>query len=284
MELWEALEVLAGRVLNFRTDVAVTHDDTDPLGFSSLIWNIPDVSEPTRQEIEDMVELPPLLKIRYNPQGFIAEIRRGVEYIAPSEGTTITTLHHTRPTEPYLDLKTGLPLYRYINGAIVPIADQVEYKESDCLWARYSAAYIDEIKLLLSVKTNDEMRQLYVSSPEYKRELIFTAVQYYWTEKIPHFNATLIIEVMLRLLIEKTYIDTVEQRPFTPDEMASFTYIMSSIRQSNSMLKNDPNEQGANLDLSHWYNLFIPTMSDLSVMLRNHEFNQRSFICAPVQE
>jgi hypothetical protein len=284
MELYEALEVIAGRELDFINDVRITGDvlidgeipDPDDM---VIIWMIPDVEEPTHQEIEDMMELDPFLRIKYDSNGFIWKITKGVVSMPEELGKTITTFNHPKIAEPHVDEVNMLPLYKYVNGDIFPVADPYEYSVDQCLWGKYTAKYQQEISDLLRLKTNAEMKDIFDNAPAYKQEMIFTAIQYFWTDMIPQWNINLSVEIMGRLMMEKLYIETIENRQMTADELSTFNAMLSQIHASNIVLKNAPTEEGSNLDPSHWYNYFLTTMNQQSMVLRQLAFNQRVAIC-----
>lgn len=280
MELFEALEVIAGRELNFIDDVRILERGDGDFDEDDLVWMIDGVEKPTSQDIEDMMELEPFLKLKIDLNGFIWDIKKGVSDIPDELGYSVITINHAHIEEPYVDTLNSLPLFKLVGSSIVPVLDPLDYKIDQCLWNKYVLKYQRDINVMLRTKTNVEIRDFWRSEPEYRQALIFNAIQYFWSDMVNQWNVNLSMEVMARVVLEKLYIENVEGRMMNADEQASFNYILTQVHASAGMLKNNPTEEGSNLDMSHWYNYFIREVSQTSIILTQQAFNQRTFVCS----
>ena len=280
MELWEAIEAIAGRELDFTTDVIILNNGDGDFDTDDIVWNVPDVEHPSIQDIEDMMSLEPFLKLKLDVNKFIWDIKKGVSIIPDEVGFTTHIINHAHVDEPYVDEINNLPLFKLVENNIIPVTDPLDYQVDLCLWNKYVLKYQREITTLLRVKTNEQMRELWRSEPEYRQKLIFDAIQYFWSDMVNQWNVNLTMEVMARVVLEKLYIENVENRQMSADEQASFNYILSQVHSSAGMLKNNPSEEGPNLSMTHWYNYFLTQVSQTSSILTQQAFNQRTFVCS----
>jgi hypothetical protein len=181
----------------------------------------------------------------------------------------------------FLDLHYDLPLYRYIEDEIVEISDPLEYQLDTTgeLWNNYTKKMTDQIKDWILTKTNSELRIIYVNSPYYIQDLMFKNIQYFWSDKIPQWNINLSLEILCRVMIEKLYIENIEERSLTEGEQTAFNSLLSTMHCCNVMLKNNPSSEDPILDSSNWFLTYISQMTATCLALRSNEFQQRMYVC-----
>jgi hypothetical protein len=275
MELWEAIEVYAGREIDFVNEVILEDRGTGNL---LINWNIVEIPAPTTEDLAPLLAQEPLIKIKYDIYGFIWNITKGIVDMVEESGYTILTLNH--PTiSVFMNRTYKYPLYRYMDGVIHEIIDPAEYYVSDELRYKYMIKLQDDVHQMILTHTNDELKAHYDTSPQYMKDAIFRGIQTYWSEKVPQWNYNIALETVLRILLEKICIEEIDNRPMTEDESASYYSLLSTVRQCNTMLKDCPSTPGPNLSTTSWYHGFMAMMSNSCSLLRQYEYNQRSYVC-----
>ena len=191
---------------------------------------------------------------------------------------------------PTINLENGVihpiydvPNYKWINNTAVPITDPTDYQVNSTFWELYLKALDEQTYLWVQEKTNTELRDIYVNSPLYIQNSIFKSIQLYWSRKVPQWDVNLIFELLQRALLEKMYIETVEQRSLTQGESDTIENILQYIHNTNVMLKNNPDGEEPILDNNNWFMTYLYNMSGVCSEFRNSEYVQRMAVCFGVE-
>lgn len=218
------------------------------------------------------------MKIRYDANNFILEYTSNENFIDAIEGNTIVESEDIRINESILTIE-GLPKYKYIDSTVIEITDPTDYQIDPKFWKLYLFILDKETLKWVQEKTNAELREIYLASPTYIQDSIFKSIQLYWSNKVSQWDVNLILEILSRLMLEKLYIENVEQRSLTEGEQTALNTILGYAHDLNNMLKNNPDGTEPIMDSNNWYMPYMYNMNGVCSELRHNEYVQRMYVC-----
>jgi len=134
-----------------------------------------------------------------------------------------------------------------------------------------------EIEELILTKTNDELKAIYDSSPDYKKLAIYNGIHYYYGEKITQWDYNLAYEILTRIMLEKHYIEQVEERSLTQDEETAYNNVLTIFHNQNTMLLTPP--QTTILHMDNWYHGYLQNMLNASDTIRSECIPKQVYVC-----
>jgi hypothetical protein len=279
MELWQAIETYMERNVDFVNEVRIVDDGDGLINVSDITWNIIDKVKPTQEQLDTLLAQDYMVKIYRGPYGFIWAHCKPFENIDTELIPEIIACPFAVLPE-CVDPVYKLPYRRYQNGTVHEITDPIEYQDDPVIWMSYQKKVRDEIHEMLRTKTNAEIKAVYDVSPYYKQEMIFNAIHYFWSERMPQYDFNLAAEVLLRYITEFFYVTQVQNSTFTEGQRASFNAMITEMHNHNVMLKNNPySPEGEILDVNNWPHVYMPQMLGAVSLLRSICIPQRIEIC-----
>ena len=105
------------------------------------------------------------MKIKCDPNGFIWEMFPDDYQTQDIQGYTFLEVSY--PFGNIVDPVFAIPLYQYIEGAVVPITDPQVYMIDPDIWLSYLDKLNSEVQFLLRTKNDQELKAIYETSPDY---------------------------------------------------------------------------------------------------------------------
>ena len=118
------------------------------------------------------------MRIFFDNNGFIREAITKETFYEDAPGFTSAIVNYT--FNQLIDVICGLPLYKYVDSQVTEITDPYDYHVDSKLWNAYLEKLHQEIKISLNTKTLDEMKTIYDSSPQYKKDVIVEEIELKW--------------------------------------------------------------------------------------------------------
>lgn len=211
------------------------------------------------------------MKIRFDSNGFIWELYD--ERTKATQNTVSDTLQADveYDFDVIVDTEYAVPFYRYLNNTVYKITDPEEYKVDSDLWLSYLDKLNAEVQFMLKTKTDDEMKALYESAPDYLKTAIYYGIELKWAGYISQYRFNLAIEMVTRTIAEYLYIKEVEKREFTADELAGINKMLTMIHNHSATVEFPIKETG-------WYHGFVNSMLEDSDYARYQCIPQRLYI------
>lgn len=178
-----------------------------------------------------------------------------------------------------LNLVHNFPLFKYDieNDNIILITEPTDYQVDQDIWCKYQAFISDDIKSWFKFKTNDQMKAIYDVSPEWKQQLIYDNIHWFWGAMVNQWNTNLGFEILHKLMCEYMYIKEVEQRELTVDETTVFHAWLTDMHSHNNMLF-IPGQTKV-FESPNWYQPFFNSLFPSVDYIRNLAIQQRMYIC-----
>jgi hypothetical protein len=202
-------------------------------------------------------------------EGFIHLMGDGIETEDPN--MEVVDVDYDFSKSPIVDSIYGLPLYRYIDEQVIPVQDPIEYQLEESYWEAYIKKLTDEVDDQIKSLSNDEMKAIYDSSPQYKKDVIYKEIEHFEAEKVDQVTFNLGIEMIARIIAEWFYIKEVEQRNPTSDETAGFHQVLQNLRDHNIGM-------GMPISTTSWFQEYLHTLLEESDALRTETFSKRFYI------
>lgn len=204
------------------------------------------------------------MRVFYDLNNFVREaVSDDSEIVNSWTGEISQDMEHASLIDEYY-----LPLYKMSNGVAILITDPADYQVDSRLWALYLKKLNAELAVLISTKTNEELKVIYDASPAYKKIAIGDAINSYWWGKVPQTRINMTYEIIHRLMSELLYIERVEQRTLTEGEQSAVNQLLTMVHEHNAIL---------NLPLAadSWYISYFHAMLEFSDTIRDSHVPQR---------